>query len=356
MFEEIREIYKLLLDKESRDIFEWRLMYSATKGDQYIEKLKSLYISNICKSLKEESGPELQKLTGLIRDREVVLYGAGIYGQFAKAVVNERIPSAKIQCFVETIPEKKMYLGLPVENIEAYKEKYGESIIILTPCKEEIRLAMKEKLLQAGIPENRILNYDFERLRNTVCRIYLEDFLEFGTEEVFVDAGGYQGETVLDFVHKCPQYDSIFSFEPDQENYVKCCQNLFELERTEVIKKGLYYETKKLRFQSTGTSSRFNEAGDTVVDVTSLDDIFMTKGKIPTYIKMDIEGAELDALKGSCKIISENKPKLAISVYHKADDIVDLVRYIHQLVPEYKFYLRHYTFDECDTVLYAVLG
>lgn len=70
---------------------------------------------------------------------------------------------------------------------------------------------------------------------------------------------------------------------------------------------------------------------------------------------MDIEGAELEALEGCRNIIAHDKPKLAICLYHKAEHLWEIPFYIHQLVPEYKFYIRHHSKDFCETVLYATL-
>jgi hypothetical protein len=74
------------------------------------------------------------------------------------------------------------------------------------------------------------------------------------------------------------------------------------------------------------------------------------------FIKMDIEGSELEALKGAKNTIKNQKPRLAISVYHKPEDIFEIPLYLKELVPAYKFYLRH----DClvnltETVLYAML-
>ncbi len=70
-------------------------------------------------------------------------------------------------------------------------------------------------------------------------------------------------------------------------------------------------------------------------------------------IKMDIEGAEMLALKGACKTIQRCKPLLAICVYHKSGDTLDSMEYLHEPVPEYRFWLRHYAEDASETVLYA---
>ena len=67
------------------------------------------------------------------------------------------------------------------------------------------------------------------------------------------------------------------------------------------------------------------------------------------------EGSELKALEGAKTVIQRDHPKLAISLYHKPEDIVELPAYILELVPEYKFYIRHYCSDVCETVLYAVI-
>lgn len=74
-----------------------------------------------------------------------------------------------------------------------------------------------------------------------------------------------------------------------------------------------------------------------------------------SYIKMDIEGAELKALEEARNTIVNYKPKLAICVYHKPEDIIEIPLYIHKIVPEYRFYLRHHSKTAEETVLYAIV-
>ena len=91
------------------------------------------------------------------------------------------------------------------------------------------------------------------------------------------------------------------------------------------------------------------------ISVEALDqELLVKRNEKVTFIKMDIEGAELETLKGARRIITEQKPKLAVCVYHKPEDIFTIPEYLRTLNPDYKFYLRHYTFAAWDTVLYAI--
>jgi hypothetical protein len=100
-----------------------------------------------------------------------------------------------------------------------------------------------------------------------------------------------------------------------------------------------------------GPESKICKIGDINIEVASIDDTIKSD---VTFIKMDIEGAEYQAIIGAGKIIKRCKPKLAISIYHNPNDLWELPILIHNINPKYKFYLRHYSFAENDTVLYAL--
>ena len=108
-----------------------------------------------------------------------------------------------------------------------------------------------------------------------------------------------------------------------------------------------------LAFDSTqGPSCHISESGNTFLQCVSLDEIL--PNFIPTFIKMDIEGAEIEAIKGACSTISKHKPDLAISVYHKIDHLWKIPLLLKSLKNNYKFYLRSYEHFNQETVLYAV--
>ena len=83
-----------------------------------------------------------------------------------------------------------------------------------------------------------------------------------------------------------------------------------------------------------------------------MDDVLIDSN--PTFIKMDIEGAEYKALKGAERVIRKCHPKLAISVYHKPEDIFDIPSLILEYNSDYRFYLRHYSLTSSETILYVV--
>ena len=95
-----------------------------------------------------------------------------------------------------------------------------------------------------------------------------------------------------------------------------------------------------------------SETGETEVQARRLDDVLA--GRKVTFIKMDIEGSEMAALRGAERIIREQRPRLAISIYHKPEDMWEIPSYILQCHPDYKLYVRHYSISDTETVLYAI--
>ncbi len=93
--------------------------------------------------------------------------------------------------------------------------------------------------------------------------------------------------------------------------------------------------------------------GNSTIEVDQLDAV-LPEGEPATFIKMDLEGAEYHALEGAKQTIQRYRPKLAISVYHKPEDIWEIPGVILNIHPGYKLYLRHYSIAAAETVVYAI--
>lgn len=177
--------------------------------------------------------------------------------------------------------------------------------------------------------------------------------------EVFVDGGGYTGDTIDEFVNWTRgNYKKIYSFEPDPQKAQIIKDNLWRWnEKVNLYEKGLYDIETRLRFVVGDSlySGKIDENKDTdyiYIDTAVLDNIIDMNEKI-TFIKLDIEGAELKALEGARKIITRDKPRLAICIYHKMNDLWEIPKLIKKMVPEYKICIRHCGVRCRGTILYA---
>ena len=116
---------------------------------------------------------------------------------------------------------------------------------------------------------------------------------------------------------------------------------------------GVWSEETVLRFHARDDiESYIYEDGDVEIEVKALDNTVFKDA--PTYIKMDIEGSEMEALKGCKKIIQQYKPKLSICIYHNAEDLFDIPIMIKEMCQDYKLFIRQYANSRFETVCYAI--
>jgi FkbM family methyltransferase len=203
-------------------------------------------------------------------------------------------------------------------------------------------------------PNIRVFERDF-LLVGQIRNQYLDVF-EPQEEEYIIDCGAFNGETEWMFFNwGSSKIKKIYALELDPVNK-NTCLNYYEnkglMPIIDFINKGVSNTNCAIRIEnsSIGSSGSHIGEGSVMAEVVKLDDLI--KGKV-TFIKMDIEGAELDALNGAEKIIKTQKPRLAICVYHKPSDIYEIPSYLLSIVPEYKFIVRHYSSYSWETVLYA---
>lgn len=197
--------------------------------------------------------------------------------------------------------------------------------------------------------ENIIVGYDL--YANTVDQYFDEQIIipELTSNEVFADIGCCDFSTSLRLLEFCGDAKKIYAFEPSFL-YQEKCRSVIENSKYDnciFSTDALWNENTELEFGP----DMFTDYKILKVNASIFDDIVDNN---VTFIKMDIEGAELNALKGCANSIMKYKPKLAISIYHKDYDYVEIPKFILSLNPNYKLHVRHYTAFDIDSVLYAV--
>ena len=208
---------------------------------------------------------------------------------------------------------------------------------------------------------NKLINfrlaYDVSFMSDFSFRIdkqYFESFLNIDddSEAVFADVGAYDGQTTIEFIKRYPNYSSVHLFEPDYENYKIAECTLENYKNIHIHNKGLSNKKDKLKFEcSLGQSSKVSDSGEDFIDVDRFDNIVSS---VVTFIKMDIEGAEKEAIEGMTSSILKYHPVMAIAVYHRFDDFWKIPKLILSIRSDYNLFLRHYTEGLGETVMYFV--
>jgi FkbM family methyltransferase len=172
----------------------------------------------------------------------------------------------------------------------------------------------------------------------------------------FLDGGAFDGDTLLQLVEQGIEFEAIAAFEPDLRNYaaLRCRIASLELRKDVTVWPcGLDSTARQVLFQAQGlASSGISATGDVVIQTVAIDEAL--PGFRPTYVKLDIEGAEASALRGMTRAIAAARPALAVCVYHKPADLWELPRLVDHLLPDAKFFLRAHAYNGFDVVLYAV--
>ena len=170
--------------------------------------------------------------------------------------------------------------------------------------------------------------------------------------EVFVDCGAFTGDTIQELIAR-DNPKKVYAFEPDEQNFTALKNKYINDSRIVCLKKGAYSKQSVLSFAANNAdASKITDSGDYKIEVDSIDNLIQDE-KI-SFIKMDIEGAEQEALKGATQTIKENHPKLAISAYHKFEDLLTLPQFIYSLSDRHQFFLRRHSHLTHELVLYCI--
>lgn len=341
----------------------------------------------------------------------IVLYGAGHYGRVAAVALKQIgiVPVAFVDA--EVTKHGKTINDIPVISLQSLRNRpSGRSLVVVTVynCVDvlkslsalgidaityaQLAVALGDPLVPyCGIQKPEVL-WSHERAIRSAMNLWADeisraeflsqlewslnldpfslpaarqasetyfeaDVIRFGPQEVFVDCGAFDGDSVQAFMARCPSYNSIVALEPDPSNHERFANrfggtDIMRKKHISVLPFAASDRGDKVRFNVTGTAgSSFSETGF-VVEAAPLDEILA--GIIPTFIKMDIEGAEPMALRGTAQIMREHAPSIAACLYHDRRHLWEIPLQIAVTQPRYELFLRRYA-DECwETICYAV--
>lgn len=339
MQQNIANIYAHLQDDISREVFSNRLLYNLTQDKRYLFNIvkSSCVFDKICEILRKI-------------EKKVIVFGAGEWGRMFYELFHEY---TEILFFVDNYRTGEIF-DLEIKPVESLLMRENDFVIFV--CSWKYHNEQMKQLSDLGFAKEQMM--DLLQIMNLEIgqRQYFDlPELWKGAEEIFIDGGAYNGATSLRFKNWCGlNFKKKYIFEPEYLNYLMCLDNAGKklgTEEFEAYNIGLANEKNTLYFESNKDSSRISQTGGQKIEVDTLDHLVSDK---VTFIKLDVEGAECLALEGAKNLIRQYKPKLAISLYHKPEDIWEIPLLILKLNPEYKFYIRHYTLLELETVLYAI--
>ena len=345
----------------------------------------------------------VDEIEALKMSNHVVVYGLGEAGDnFWRMCQKYNI---HVDMYVDTYRRGKFYgqeICGPEELIESYKNNPVDIVICAGPAFEEIRADLIKKfsaisiydggdlfsefLLQGSgsdsfldyynknlLAVNRIIDNcadDFSRdVMESYIRYlqtsdprdldgywskdqYFPENIYKEIEGTFIDGGSYNGINAKEILEKNPGAKKVLCYEP----FVQCISiikdNIVKWnigDKVEIHNAALYSVSGVLRLCEQGTASKISDEG-IEVRAERIDDL---EDRI-SFIKMDIEGSELEALKGAEMTIRRDKPYLAICIYHKPEDIVEIPNYIMGLNLDYSYYIRHHERNQTELVFYAI--
>lgn len=183
--------------------------------------------------------------------------------------------------------------------------------------------------------------------------------------DVYIDGGAWHGDTLLELKQLFGDNIQIHSFEPDSSNFEKLSHAISENKLLNVTteKLALWDKEQTLEFlcsdeavhtMQSRVSDELIEA-ERSIKVQAIDlDSYCTKMDItPTFIKLDVEGAELQVIRGSKRVLKNYQPKLALSAYHEPNHIWEIFTAIKTINPNYRFYFTHHSQHLFESVIYA---
>lgn len=359
----------------------------------YLEKILNYDISVMHGLIEETEEEALIPYKIKYTNQKIIVYGAGSKGQYVIAWLKKHniVPTYVIDG--DDRKEGQKMCGYPIISIDTFdnllgkdknflvlnavsNEKYQEDIknIFISRKINDVVFVNRANIFgntevswQYYLDQHRDELYELlenlydEESKRVLCEyirtIFMDDFyrleqipssnkyfehrlIKKKDDERFFCVGGSSGDTIYYFLDLHDQFDSITCFEGDKECYDKLSQNLQVL--PDEIKKKIVLVDKYI--------------SDTDGDEKMALDLYTET--VPSYVSLDIEGMELEALSGAKKLIENGKTVFAISAYHKQEDLIDFWNLFKKYRNQYQFIIRKYAaqhvLSKNELVFYAV--
>jgi len=347
----IQRILSHIADDESKFLF-------SKKIESIILNQPILFTEALLETNHQWEFDKKDDLTAIMEtSNPICICGAGYCGKQTYLLLKKFGLDCRVAFFIDNDPEKqgKQLYGREIKSFLDIDINILSDILFLIATNSRNAGEIYAQLMNVyTIPLSHIICPRSGHIRAWTGQQYFDVFAP-NSHEIFVDAGASYGSTSVAFVNWTnDDYDGIYAFDPriNADKYYSEMLTRYNLKNAQFFSKGLWSSNTTLQFIENASGSCIADTGNNKVQVVSLDDI-LSNNRV-SFIKMDIEGSELEALKGSKHIIMQYHPRLAISIYHKPEDIVSIPSYILHLYNHYRFIIRVYSSDGLETVLYAI--
>lgn len=199
---------------------------------------------------------------------------------------------------------------------------------------------------------------DGHRVYGNESMYFIQDYFSFSEQTVLLDAGAFIGDTMREYVKYAREFRRAYCVEPDRGNFIvlrEAVERSPYRDKIQLFSMALAGKNGEASFSSSGSSSRLCTKSSLVVKTIQALDFMESLNPKPTFIKMDIEGSELEVLQAARPYIEREKPDMAISIYHATEHLWEIPLLLHCTVPEYRIYIRHNSNDFTETVCYATI-
>lgn len=309
----------------------------------YVDRLKSHF--KIKRILTSQTNPHAELIN---QDDPLIVVSSGRIRQAMSEALKFRADPIHVTALMKEWPE---HLGdlLFNENGRAFFRRNSSAV------EQVLQLFSDEQSRNEFLSLVRFrTDYDLRHLASFSDRQreqYFEPFLPQRCHGSFIDVGAYDGWTSKCFRERYGDAPLVIMMEPDQENLRALVASENKIENSIILPFAAGLTTSLVSFNSAGSASGYSEKGNQTIKVEPLDGLINLKVGM---LKLDIEGGEVDAIKGAAQMIKRDRPVIATACYHSPCQLLEIPKLISRLGVDYRYYFRHYSESIYESVFFAV--